>query len=141
MDSTNKETKKYTSFTPEEIKEYIVNIRKLIIEGKYTISKNQNRKENVDFIENYKIDSKKEKGILLNLEYDDFCYAVDNEKEEFAHEKLYIFCKECELDSWGELELVEVYIKINISETRKGNEFMIVVSFHKRNKPIKYLFK
>lgn len=134
-------TKKYTNFTPKEIEKYIENIKDLIIEGKYTISKNEYRQENIDFIESYRIDSKKEKSILLNLNYNDFCYAVDNTKKEFAHEKLYVFCKEYELDNWGDLEKVKIYIKINITETRKDEEIMIVVSFHKVNKPIKYLFK
>lgn len=133
--------KKYTNFTPKEIEKYIENIRDLIIDGKYTVSKNEHRQENIDFIESYRIDSKKEKSILLNLDYNDFCYAVDNMKKEFAHEKLYVFCKEYEIDNWGDLEKVKIYIKINITETRKDEEIMIVVSFHKVNKPIKYLFK
>lgn len=95
----------------------------------------------MDFIEDYKINSIKEREILLGIQYDDFCYAVDNEKEEFAHEKLYIFCKRQELDYWGALELVDIYIKINMTKTRKGDDFTIIVSFHKRNKPISYLFK
>lgn len=141
MSCIDRQTKKYIDFTPEEIKEYLNNVRRVVLEGKYIIAQNENRKENIDFIEDYKIDSKKEKEILLGIQYDDFCYAVDNDKEEFAHEKLYIFCKGCELDNWGTLEFVEIYIKTNMTQTRRGDDFMVVVSFHKRNKPINYLFK
>lgn len=141
MSSFERETNKYIDFTIDEIKDYLSDIRRMIIEDKYSIAKNQNRQENIDFIEDYKIDSKKEKEILLGIEYDDFCYAVDNQNEGFEHEKLYIFCKGCELDKWGTLEFVEIYIKTNMTQTRRGDDFMIVVSFHKRNKPINYLFK
>ena len=132
---------KHTDFTPEDIKEYLKKLRKLVIDGKYIISKNNNRRENIDFIEDYKIDTKKEKQILLDLQFDDFCYAASNTNEGFEHEVLYIFCKCQELDYWGTLESIDMYIKINMAETRKGDDFAIVVSFHKRNKPIKYLFK
>ena len=54
-------TQKYTDFTSDDIKKYLENLRKAIIGGKYTISINNNRKENIDFIEDYKIDTKKEK--------------------------------------------------------------------------------
>lgn len=126
---------------PDDIKKYLSQFRKAILDGKYSISKNENRQENLDFIEDYKINSKKEKEILLGIQYDDFCYAVDNEKEEFAHEKLYIFCKRQELDCWGTLELVDIYIKVNMIKTRRGDDFTIIVSLHKRNKSINYLFK
>ncbi|GBF12284.1 hypothetical protein [Tepidibacillus sp. HK-1] len=141
MSSSQRKICKYTDFTPGDIKMYLEKFRKAILDGKYIISKNQNRHENINFIEDYRIDTKKEKEILLGIQYDDFCYAVDNEKEEFAHEKLYIFSKYHELDYWGTLESVDIYIKINMTQTRKGDDFTIVVSFHKRNKPIKYLFK
>lgn len=141
MSCFNIKTKKYIDFTPDDIKKYLNNFRRIVQEGKYIISRNENRKENIDFIEDYKIDSKKEKEILLDIQYDDFCYAVDNYKKEFSNEKLYIFCKKCQLDNWGSLEFIDIYIKTNITQTRRGDDFVIVISFHKRNKPIKYLFK
>lgn len=77
----------------------------------------------------------------MNLEFDDFCYAVNNKNLRFAHEVLYIFNKEYELDRWGELVSVDIYIKTNKTQTRTGENFMIIVSFHERNMPIEYLFK
>jgi len=141
LSSNEREINKYTDLTSADIKEYLDKFRKAIFEGKYIISQNPNRQENIDFIEDYRINTKKEKEILLGIQYDDFCYAVDNEKEEFAYEKLYIFCKCQDLDYWGTLESVDIYIKINRTQTRRGDDFTIVVSFHKRNKPLKYLFK
>ena len=41
-----------------------------------------------------------------------------------------------ELDNWGTIENVEVYIKI----ARKQDDFIVVVSFHKPEKNIKKLF-
>ncbi|OFI05057.1 hypothetical protein CLOACE_19310 [Clostridium acetireducens DSM 10703] len=141
MSYSESKTRKYTDFTIDDVKDYIHKFRKAILDSKYIISKNENRKENIDFIEDYKIDTKKEKEILLSIQYNDFCYAVDNEKKEFAYEKLYIFCKCQKLDFWGTLEDVDIYIKINMTKTRRGDDYIIIVSFHKRNKPIKYLFK
>lgn len=141
MGDIQTELGKHTNLTPEDIKTYLRKFRKLIIDGKYTISQNNNRKENIDFIEDYKIDSKKEKEILLDIQYDDFCYAASKTNKGLEHEILYIFCKCQELDYWGTLENIDIYIKINVVETRKWDDFAIVVSFHKRNKPIKYLFK
>lgn len=141
MGDIQNETGKHTDFTPQDISEYLRKFRKLIINGKYTVSKNKNRRENIEFIEDYKINTRKEKEILLDLQVDDFCYAVDNVNEGFEHEILYIFCKSQELDYWGTLEDIDIYIKINMTETRRGDDFAIVISFHKRNKPIEYLFK
>lgn len=124
-------TKKDTNFTPGEIKKYLGKFQKSILDKNYIISKNQKRKENISFIEDYNINSRKEKEILLGLDYDDFCYAIDNEKEEFAHEKLYVFCKNHDLDYWGSLENVDIYIKINMTKTNKGEDITIIVSLHK----------
>lgn len=133
--------KKLLDFTPEEIKVYLKQLKHLVIEDKYTISRNINRDENMKFIEDFKIDTTKEKEILLNLEFDDFCYAVNNKNPKFAHEILYIFNKEYELDRWGELGSIDIYIKTNKTQTRSGDDMMIIISFHERNMPIKYLFK
>lgn len=141
MNEIKLETKKLLDFKPDDIKVYLKELKNLVLENKYTISRNNIREENKKFIENYKIDSKKERKILLNLEYDDFCYAVNNKNQKFAHEVLYIFNKEYELDKWGELVSVDIYIKTNKTQTRSGEDIMIIVSFHERNKPIRYLFK
>ena len=135
------ETEKSLDFSPEDIKTYLKVFKSLVLEDKYTISRNSNREENKHFIEDYKIDSRKEKEILMSLEFDDFCYAVNNKHPKFAHEILYVFNKEYELDKWGELVSVDIYIKTNKTQTRSGEEIMIIVSFHGRNMPLKYLFR
>lgn len=141
MDEGKLETKKLLDFSPEDIKVYLKELKNLVLENKYTISRNNNREENKKFIEDYRIDSRKEKEILMNLEYADFCYAVNNKNPKFAHEVLYIFNKEYDLDMWGELVSVDIYIKMNKTQTRSGEDIMIIVSFHEQNMPIKYLFK
>ena len=141
LSSKNQNPQKFFNFTSDEIKDYLDKFRKCILEGRYSISQNENRQENIDFIEDYKIDTKKEHEILLGLQFDDFCYAVENDNIDFAHEVLYIFCKQHELDFWGTLETVDIYIKVNMIETRRGDLFSVVVSFHKRNFEITYLFR
>lgn len=100
MGGFSPETEKLLHFTPEEIKEYLKIFKQLILEDSYTISQNGRREENIQFIEDYKIDSKKEKEILVNIEFDDFCYAVNNKNPKFSHEILYVFNKEYKLDEW-----------------------------------------
>jgi len=141
LSSNNQNLEKLTEFNVEEIKEYLVEFKKCILEGKYSISLNPNRQENIDFIEDYHINTKKEREILLGLQFDDFCYAVQNDNPDYAHEVLFVFCKQHELDSWGALEIVDIYIKVNMTETKSGNIMSFVISFHKRNFEIKYLFR
>jgi len=141
LSSKKQNPEKLVDFTSDEIKGYLDKFRKCILDGRYTISQNANRQENIDFIEDYKVDTKKEQEILLGLQFDDFCYASQNDNPKFSHEILYIFCKQHELDFWGTLEIVDIYIKVNMIETRSGNLHSVVVSFHKRNYEITYLFR
>lgn len=141
MSSKNPNTHKILDFSSDDIKNYLDMFRKCVLEGRYSIAKNENRLENMNFIEDYKVNSKREKEILLDLQYDDFCYAVKNEKINYAHEILYVFCKQHELDFWGELENVDIYIKVNMIELKSGGARAFVVSFHKRNFEMTYLFR
>ena len=141
MSSKKKNPQKFFNFKPDEIKEYLNKFRKCIIDGNYSISQNEHRQENIDFIEDFKIDTKKEHEILLGLQFDDFCHAVENQNTRFSHEVLYIFCKQYELDFWGTPETVGIYIKVNMIENQKGDLYTILVSFHRRNFEIAYLFK
>ncbi|MDA2661524.1 hypothetical protein PDR37_27425 [Bacillus cereus] len=105
----NRETKKHTNFTIGEIEQYILEFKKLIKNNRFTVSRNEKRKENSEFLEANNINASKVKEILLNIGVRDFCYAVDNKNPNFAHEKLYIFCPQYELDNWGQKKSVDIY--------------------------------
>ena len=121
--------KKQTDFEPEEIQNYLARVRKFIEEDNYIIPVHENRQKNKRFMEDYKINTRREKEIITGLTYEDFCYAVNNEKEEYSHETLYVFCKELELNYFGEKKKVEVYLKFNLIDTEDNKE-LIVISFH-----------
>lgn len=120
MNSKKQNPQKNFNFSPDEIKDYLEKFRKCILDKNYSISLNRNRQANIDFIEDYKIDTRKEHEILLGLQFDDFCYAVENDNVDYADEILYVFCKQHELDLWGTLETVDIYIKLNMIEMRDG---------------------
>lgn len=110
-------------------------------ESRFVISKNESRQENIDFINEYNLSSKKQKEILLKIELEDFCHALQNTNLGFKHEILYVFCPQALLFSIDDQkELIEMYIKFNIIELSVGKR-LVVISFHKRNKPIDYLFR
>ena len=112
-----------------------------VANNKYTIELNKNRQENIDFINEYNIRSDKQKSILLQLRTEDFCHTLQNTKIGFEHEVLYVFVPQVQLFNVdGEEETVDVYTKFNIIDTSNGSR-TVVISFHKRNKPIDYLFR
>lgn len=132
---------KYTDFTKEEIELYLKNLKQAVQNDRYRISHGQNRQENETFIKDYNIGPQKQKEILLGLQFSDFCYAVQNQKEQYSYEKLYVFCKALELNNLDISELIDIYIKTNLVESKSKKDYVVVISFHKRNKSITYLFK
>ena len=129
------------SYTREQIDAILDKIKDCVANNKYTIALNENRQENVDFINEYNIRSDKQKSILLQLRTEDFCHTLQNTKIGFEHEVLYVFVPQVQLFNVdGEEETVDVYTKFNIIDTSNGSR-TVVISFHKRNKPIDYLFR
>ena len=127
---------KHTDFEFEDILEYLKRVKVATVQEKYKIA--MNRKKNKKFSEDYKLDSKNIRNIIIDLNVEDFCYAVDNEKEEFSHEVLYVFCTSKELNYFGEVKEVDIYIKFNLTE---NNNYLYIISLHELEKPITYLFK
>lgn len=84
---------KLKDFTKDKIKYYLSEIKELIDNDCYSIEINASREENLEFLQDYNINTKKEKEILMSLEYTDFCYAVKNKTNnpKYANEILYIF--------------------------------------------------
>ena len=129
------------NYTREEIDVLLAKIKSCVEKNRYTISLNENRQENIDFINEYNIRSDKQKSILMQIETDDFCHSLQNTKIGYEYEVLYVFVPQAHLfNAEGEEETVDVYIKFNLIELPSGSK-AVVISFHKRNKPVDYLFR
>ena len=130
------------NYTREEVQVILNKIKDCINDNQYIISQNQNRAENVQFINEYRLDEKKRKEILLSIEVDDFCHSLNNTNPGYEHEVLYVFCPQRNLfDIFGEEEFVDIYTKFNIIEYKIDKKRVVTISLHKRNKPIDYLFR
>jgi len=127
---------KHTDFDIEDIDKYLKKVKTSIAQEKYSLA--LNREKNKKFSEDYNLTTKKIKNILFNLDAKDFCYAVDNEKEEYSHEVLYIFCCGKTLSFFGDYKDVDIYIKFNLI---KNNDYLYIISFHELEKSITFLFK
>ncbi len=128
-------------YTKEDIDMVLVTIKECVRNNKYTIAMNENRQENIEFINEYNLRSDIQKSILLNLNVNDFCYTLQNKRIGYEYEVLYVFVPRVSLNNVdGIIEMVKIYIKVNIIEKHNGMQ-VVVISFHKCNKPIEYLFK
>lgn len=129
------------NYTKQEIDEILDKVKNCVYNNRYTISLNENRQENIDFINEYNIYSNKQKKILLQLKVEDFCHSLQNTKPGYEYEFLYVFVPQVNLfNAEGVEEKVDIYIKINIIDMSNRSR-TIVISFHKRNKAITYLFR
>jgi len=80
------------NYTREQISDVLKIIQDCVRERRFYISKNENRQENIDFINEYNLTSKKQKEILLKITPEDFCHSLKNTNLGFEHEVLYVFC-------------------------------------------------
>lgn len=129
------------NYTKEDIENILCIIKKCIECNKYTISFNQNRRENIAFVNDYNIRSDKQKRILLNIKVDDFCHSLQNTNVGYEHEVLYVFVPQVSLFNIDDVEeVVDIYTKFNIIDYG-GTNRTIVISFHKCNKEIDYAFR
>ncbi len=129
------------NYTKGQITGVLQTIQDCVRESRFIISKNENRQENIDFINEYNFTNKNQKEILLKIEPEDFCHSLQNTKLGFEHEVLYVFCPQVMLFNFeGDEMLVDIYTKFNIIDLNVGKR-VVVISFHKRNKPIDYLLR
>lgn len=129
------------NYTRKEIDAILTQIKACVEKGRYIISQNGNRQENIGFINEYNIHSGKQKSILMNMKTEDFCHTLQNTKAGYEHEVLYVFVPQAELyNTYGKKETVDVYTKFNVMDSPSGLR-TVVISFHQRNRPIHYLFQ
>ncbi|MGN0170916.1 MAG: hypothetical protein ACI39H_09180 [Lachnospiraceae bacterium] len=125
--------------TRDEITAYLLEIKDAVRDGRYRIDRNAKRQDNIDLFLSYVIDEAQAKDILLSLEVADFSEIRNNDHQGYEEELLYVFGKDVTLlERMGNEEKpVSLYIKIN----KLDNNFVIVISFHEQNYPLKYYFK
>lgn len=129
------------NYTWEEINSILTNIKTCIKKNHYTVSLNENRQENIDFINEYNLRSDKQKSILMQIKTEDFCHSLQNTKRGYEYEVLYVFVPQVQLYNADDVkETIDIYIKFNLLNLPFGNR-TVIISFHKRNKPISYLFR
>lgn len=113
---------------------------------RFTVSLNDQRKENMMFLQEYQLRDQTIRNILLDLKVEDFCHALHNTKVGYEHEMLYVFVPRVTLyDVEGRKALIDVYLKFNLIEQTKhctkGIPYLVVVSIHQKKKEIQYVFK
>lgn len=119
-----------------EVDKYLEDVRRLVNHGRYRISA---RKKNELIYDEYVFSEARCKEIIMNLKVEDFSKADYNDHPDYSEEILYVFGKEVQLlpKYGGDEETVALYIKFN----KLSNMYIIVVSFHKQEYPLKYQFK
>lgn len=118
------------NYTIEQTSVVLETIKDCVREWHYSISKNANRQENINFIKEYNLNSDKQRRILMGIKQEDFCYMLKNKKPGYEHESLYVFCPQVRLfNCEGVEELVDIYIKFNLIDYNGGNR-VVVISFH-----------
>jgi len=128
-------------YTQEQVAAILESIQDCVRENRFYISKNENRQENIAFINEYNLTSNKQKAILLKIEPEDFCHTLQNTNLGFEHEVLYVFCPQVMLTNFeGIEEMVDVYTKFNVINISEGKR-VVVISFHRRNKQLDYIFR
>lgn len=127
------------NLTLNDIDLYLTEVKDAIQKNQYRIERNSRRQENMDLFFNYVLDEMMAKDILLGLTATDFSEVVQNVHIGYEHEQLFVFGKDVELLEriGGTKKTVSLYIKLN----KIGKCFVIVVSLHEQNYPIRYCFK
>lgn len=125
--------------TEQEVTEILEKVKACVHKGLFRISLNPNRIENENFIDEYKLTTKKQKDMILALDIYDFS-KIDKDKNNNI-EILYFFGRQYVLNHRDRgIENIEAYIKFAI-KLRNNNDFILFISFHKANYPIQYYFK
>ena len=77
----------------------------------------------------------------MQLKNEDFCHTLQNTKPGYEYEVLYVFVSQVQLfNADGLEETVDIYIKFNVIDMDNGCR-TVVISFHKKNKLVDYLFR
>ena len=139
INMTIKKDLKITSYNEDDISKILTIIKDCVRYDRFSISLNSNRKENEELRNEYNLTHAKYRRILLQLTYKDFCYGSIDIKDRKT--VLYVFAPNAMLYDTDDIKIqLKLYIKIKILEKYKP-KYLIVISFHRLNRQIEYLFR
>lgn len=108
-------------------------------------STKQERPKNLVFLQTYNIESKGRLKVLKSLTTKHFCGEIlDRIKDNPAYEEtMYVFGKRIVLETRidRKRQSVLIYIKIQFLTLTNGNDATLIISFHKAEEELQYMFK
>ncbi len=84
-------------YSRSEIEELLETIKDYVRNDKHSMALNENREENRGFVNDYNVNRRKLKEILLCIVVEDFCHSLNNVNRGFEHEILYVFVPKVDL--------------------------------------------
>ena len=124
--------------TKEEVALYLTEVFAAVRTGNYQISP---RTKNQEIYVDYVFTEADAERVILSLTTEDFSEAMQNDYTRHKDEILYIFGKDVKLlPRYGNTvdeETVSLYIKFN----KLSGGYVFVISLHKQEYPLVYMFK
>ena len=77
--------------TYEEIEKVLSLIHDCVEKNRYKIVINENRKENISFIEEYQLFPEEQRKILMGITVEDFCHTVKKQKARISARNIVYF--------------------------------------------------
>lgn len=110
----------------ESVRVFLARVKSLLITGEYIIKPSW---KNTEFDDKYALRDAQKREILKSLTVDDCIKIEDNTNALYDTATLFFFIKDVSIEAYGEVELVSLYLKMYIKET-KTHDTVIVISFH-----------
>lgn len=110
----------------ESVRAFLARVKSLLITGEYIIKPSW---KNTEFDDKYALRDAQKREILKSLTVDDCIKIEDNTNARYDTATLFFFIKDVSIEAYGEVELVSLYLKMYIKET-KTHDTVIVISFH-----------
>ncbi len=110
----------------ESVRVFLARVKSLLITGEYIIKPSW---KNTEFDDKYALRDAQKRKILKSLTVDDCIKIEDNTNARYDTATLFFFIKDVSIEAYGEVELVSLFLKMYIKET-KTHDTVIVISFH-----------
>lgn len=110
----------------ESVRVFLARVKSLLITGEYIIKPSW---KNTEFDDKYALRDAQKRKFLKSLTVDDCIKIEDNTNARYDTATLFFFIKDVSIEAYGEVELVSLFLKMYIKET-KTHDTVIVISFH-----------